>query len=338
MRSPWNHEERLVGNSPSMRDLSARVSRVAESNLPVLLHGETGTGKELLARAIHLRSPRRHAPFISENCAALAQSMLSDELFGHGAGSFTGATGARAGLFERAHGGTLFLDEVGDMSLAMQAKLLRVLQDGELRRVGEDKARRVDVRVVAATHKDLHQLVAEGSFRDDLLFRLAVLEVEVPPLRERIEDVPLLATRILHDLARERNAQPLVLSEEAVEALLQHSWPGNVRELQNAIRVAALFSSGGVLDARTLPRRATVRRGDAVDTELSYDQLRERLSSRERNYVQQILAETAGNKAEAARRLGITRYALYRTLRRLDIDLDEADAGVRGLRTAAAVN
>jgi two-component system response regulator HydG len=319
----WTAEDGVIGESPIMKALADRVDRVARSVLPVLVRGETGTGKELVARAIHRRS-RRQGPFISENCAALADSLLEAELFGHEQGAFTGADRARDGLFARAHGGTLFIDEVGDMSPAMQAKLLRVLQDGEVRRLGGQRTTTVDVRVIAATHKDLEALVRQGLFREDLLFRLAVLEVRVPSLRERPEDLPALVDHFLRRLAAENRQPPLLLSHEALDALLAHAWPGNVRELENAVRVAALFSQGGVLDAGALPFRKGKAPAAAPDHELSYQELRDLLEERERAFVRDIMASSQGNKAEAARKLGVTRYALYRTLRRLNIEFDEA--------------
>jgi two-component system response regulator HydG len=321
----WTAEDGIIGDSPAMRALAERVDRVARSNLPVLIRGETGTGKELIARAIHRRA-RRPGPFISENCAALADSLLEAELFGHEQGAFTGADRARDGLFARAHQGTLFIDEVGDMSPAMQAKLLRVLQDGEVRRLGGQRTTTVDVRVIAATHKDLEALVRQGLFREDLLFRLAVLEVRVPALRERPEDIPALVDLFVRRLAAENRTPQLLISDETLDALLAHPWPGNVRELENAVRVAALFSSQGVLQAEALP----FRRGKTLDVpsdgELTYQELRDLLEERERTYVRDILATSHGNKAEAARRLGITRYALYRTLRRLGIEIGDEPA------------
>jgi DNA-binding NtrC family response regulator len=320
----WTPEDGIVGDSPSMRALAERVERVARSNLPALIRGETGTGKELIARAIHRRS-RRPGPFVSENCAALADSLLEAELFGHEQGAFTGASAARDGLFARANGGTLFIDEVGDMSPAMQAKLLRVLQDGEVRRLGGQRTTTVDVRVIAATHKDLDALVRQGLFREDLLFRLAVLEVRVPALRERPEDIPPLVERFLRRLSDETGQPTLLLGDAALDALLAHPWPGNVRELENAVRVAALFSTGGALQADAFPFRRAKGGAIAPDRELSYQELRDLLEERERDYVKDVLATSHGNKAEAARRLGITRYALYRTLRRLGIECDEPE-------------
>ena len=326
----WTVEEGILGNSPSMQALAERVDRIASSNLPALITGETGSGKELVARAIHLRSGRCDGPFVSENCAALADSLLESELFGHERGAFTGATDERQGLFQRAHGGTLFIDEIGDMSLACQAKLLRVLQEGEVRRLGGVQTEAVNVRVIAATHKDLDALIREGRFRQDLLFRLAVLEVPVPPLRERMTDVPALAEHFLEQLAQEQGRDPLALTEGALDRLLSHDWPGNVRELENAVRVGALFSSGPVLDADALPLHPSLTRSSrraADEEQLSYQDLLERLEGREREYVLTTLNEARGNKAEAARRLGITRYALYRTMRRLKIDPDGVEEG-----------
>ena len=313
----------LLGHSPAMRALSARIDRVAASKLPVWIRGETGTGKELVARALHVRSNRSRGPFVSENCAALPDGLLETELFGHEAGAFTGARSRRRGLFAQAHGGTLFLDEVGDMSPAMQGKLLRVLQEGRLRRVGGEHTERVDVRVVIATHQDLHQLVRSGRFRADLLFRLAVLEVRVPPLRERLCDVPLLVEHFLGRNGDREGRAPLELSAAALDRLLGHDWPGNVRELENAVRVGALFSNGPTLEADVLPLHAPGARSDAQDRDLSYQELREALAARERSYVRSTLRDARGNKAETARRLGITRYALYRTLKRLGIAEEE---------------
>ena len=328
----------LLGASDTMRMVAARLEKVASSELPVLIRGETGTGKELAARAIHELSARRQKPFVSENCAALADGLLEAELFGHEKGSFTGAIDTRDGLFHRAHGGTLFIDEVGDMSPAMQAKLLRVLQEGEVRRVGGNDAVKVDVRVIAATHRNLDELVRQGRFRADLLFRLHVLEITLPPLRDRLEDVPLLAEHFLDKVAKENGREPALLSEAALDALLAHEWPGNVRELENAIRVAALFSPGPHLDAGALPipasrvkaavaaAAALSRVNSPTDKRLTYEELRNALDERERRYMRAILEEEVGNKARAARRLNMTRYALYRVLRRLGMEDEEIAA------------
>jgi DNA-binding NtrC family response regulator len=310
-----------------MCELSQRLDRIASSALPVLITGETGTGKELVARAIHLRSERRNQAFVSENCAALTETLLESELFGHEQGSFTGAAGRREGLFHRADGGTLFIDEVGDMPLVMQGKLLRVLQEGEVRRVGGQESEPVDVRVIAATHRDLRQLVEEGRFRKDLLYRLAILDAHVPALRDRLIDVPALAANCLQEVARETGDAPRALSEEALDALLAHDWPGNVRELHNAIRVGALFSSSDTLEATALPLRGAPQFGSPRKTASpaptgggSYLELLDDFESRERRYVSDAIARARGRKTEAARRLGITRYALYRVMRRLGID------------------
>jgi transcriptional regulator with GAF, ATPase, and Fis domain len=310
--SVWYPGEGVVGESPVMRALSARIDRAARSTLPVLIRGETGTGKELVARAIHRRSTRSAGPFVTENCAALAEGLLESELFGHEQGSFTGADKAHSGLFARAHGGTLFIDEVGDMSPAMQAKLLRVLQEGEVRPVGGQRSRAVDVRVVAATHKDLEALCRQGLFREDLLYRLAVL---VETILRRIADEP--------------GGRSFTLGEDALDAMLGHDWPGNVRELENAVRVAALFAQDGVLRPEAFPfkRGAGISRAPAPaaedDATLSYADLLASLEGRERTFVRNVLDKARGNKAEAARRLGITRYALYRTMRRLGLEIDE---------------
>ncbi len=348
--SVWSPEEGIVGESPVMRLLASRIDRVARSGLPVLIRGETGTGKELVARAIHLRSARRDGPFVPENCAAIAESLVESELFGHERGAFTGADRTRDGLFARAHGGTLFIDEVGDMPLPMQAKLLRVLQEGEVRRLGGQRTRSVDVRVIAATHKDLEALVRQGLFREDLLFRLAVLDVTLPPLRERPEDIPALAQAFLERLAEEQGAEgdggePPALDAEVLDALLAHDWPGNVRELENAIRVAALFSTGDRLEVSALPfKRGPLRQAPAAaaaaagpDDDLPYAELLAALEARERDYVRGVLARCRGNKAEAARRLAVTRYALYRTMRRLGLELDTGDDPAERGELAAAL-
>ncbi len=330
----------LLGASETMKRVLARLEKVASSDLPVLVRGETGTGKELAARAIHELSSRRSGPFVSENCAALADGLLEAELFGHEKGAFTGAGESRDGLFQRAHGGTLFIDEVGDMSPQMQAKLLRALQEGEVRRVGGNDAVKVDVRVIAATHRNLDEMVKDGRFRADLLFRLHVLEVSMPPLRDRLEDVPLLAEHFLDRIAAETPGKSaLLLAEAALDTLLAHDWPGNVRELENAIRVAALFSGGNVLEAGALPLAVArvqsvdvaeaavlVRKaGSPNDRRMTYDDLRAALDERERRYVRAVLLEERGNKARAARRLGLSRYSLYRVLKRLGLE-EEAEA------------
>ncbi|RYG65646.1 sigma-54-dependent Fis family transcriptional regulator, partial [bacterium] len=230
----------LRGHSAAMDRLRHSVARVASAQLPVLVRGESGTGKELVARALHDESPRRERAFVSENCAALPETLLESTLFGHVRGAFTGASSGRVGLFEMAHRGTLFLDEIGEMSLAMQAKLLRVLETGEFYPVGSEKQKRVDVRVVAATHRDLEALVREGTFRQDLLFRLAVVELHVPPLRERTEDIPLL---VAHFFAKYEAPKGLKVSPAALARLAAYAWPGNVRQLENELRKQIVFAT-----------------------------------------------------------------------------------------------
>ncbi len=309
--------ERLLGESAPMRRLRALIERVAAVPSSVLVLGETGSGKELVARAIHADGPRAAQPFVAVNCAALPESLLESELFGHSKGAFTGATQRRRGLFVEADGGTLFLDEIGDMPLLLQAKLLRVLQSGEVRPVGSEATRTVDVRCIAATHHDLDQLVADGGFREDLFFRLNVLPVRVPPLRERREDVALL---VEHFLARSRGrvatTQVIGVRADALEALAAHDWPGNVRELENLIERLVVTGSGqhidlaGVREALGAGRAVVGLSGLAGLDGLLADPIP--LAKLEERYIAGVLERVGGNKARAAEILGVDLSTIYR--------------------------
>ncbi|MGE4545161.1 MAG: sigma-54-dependent transcriptional regulator [Pedobacter sp.] len=304
-----NNNHQIVYQSGVMESLLTLVSRVAASHSPVLITGETGTGKELVARALHSQSARQKRPFVAINCGAIASGLIESELFGHSRGAFTGAMQQKPGLFEEADGGTLFLDEIGELPLDLQPKLLRVLQEGEVRRVGENLPRKVNVRILAATARDLRGAVVQGNFRDDLFFRLAVVEVHIPPLRERSEDISVLADHFVHGVAvREGRVAPSI-SPAVMEALNQYSWPGNVRELANFIERAMIFSRGNVLEIDGLP--GDMRRENRnVIKDLSLKKASFRL---EKEYISKALAVTEGNRTQAAKLLEISlRKLLYK--------------------------
>jgi len=299
----------IIGRSKVMLELLQLVDRATDSDLPVVIHGESGTGKELVARALHGNGSRREGTFVAVNCGALPEPLLESELFGHARGAFTGAARDRRGLFEVADGGTLFLDELADTSLAMQAKLLRVLQEGELRRVGDDRVRKVNVRIVAATNRPLESLVEAGSFREDLYYRVNVVSVRMPPLRERSEDIPALCE---HFLAR-LQSQP-TLTAEAQDLLQRYSWPGNVRELENELARAAALSSGTITAADLSAR---LRSGPATATTSASDlELRPQVESLERELLGRALEATGGNQSRAAKLLGLSRFGLQKKLKR----------------------
>ena len=301
----------MVGRGPAMRALYELIERVADSGAPVLVRGESGTGKELVARALHFEGPRREGPFVPVNCTALPPALLESELFGHVRGSFTGATAPRRGLFVEADGGTLFLDEIGDMSPDLQAKLLRVLEGGEVRAVGADAARRVDVRLVAATHQDLERRIREGRFREDLFYRLNVIPLRVPPLRERREDIPLLVEHFVAQ-ARQRNPRSRVtqLAPEAVAALARMSWPGNVRELENLVERLVVLGDREVVGPELLRLHAPA----SAEQELPAPARKEVLSLRqvEDEYIAWAVAQCGGNKTRAAELLGIDVSTIHR--------------------------
>jgi DNA-binding NtrC family response regulator len=303
----------IVGESPELKAVLVQARRVAgHRDVTVLLGGETGTGKELLARAIHYASPRAAQPFVEVNCAAIPANLLESELFGHERGSFTGAVAAKPGLFEQAHGGTLFLDEIGHMPLELQAKLLRALESREIRRVGGTSTKKVDIRLLAATHLNLAQAVNETRFREDLYYRLNVVRLVLPPLRDRGDDVELLADSFTADLA-DRYGLPLpVRSVEFGEALRRHSWPGNVRELRNAMERALVLSKPGRLDVSTLDVGvAPTETAEAANGHLPFPA---DLATITRAAVQAMLDLCDGNKSAAARRLGISRPRLQRVI------------------------
>jgi two-component system response regulator HydG len=302
----------IIGKSAVMRSLYALIERVALSSAPVLLRGESGTGKELVARALHAASPRAGRPFMAINCTALPESLLESELFGHTRGAFTGATNARAGLFVEASGGTLFLDEIGDMAPSLQAKLLRVLQQGEVRPVGADEVRSVDVRVIAATHQPLEDRVAEGAFRQDLFYRLDVVPLVVPPLRERLEDVPLLVDRFLA-AARGRNPHSPVaqIAPDAITALTRYIWPGNVRELENLIERLVVVGTSATVTLADLQATAPTIHGNEERFSLPRDRLAT-LREVEEEYIAWAIEKCGGNKTKAAELLGIDPSTLHR--------------------------
>ncbi|HEY8430393.1 MAG TPA: sigma-54 dependent transcriptional regulator [Sandaracinaceae bacterium] len=303
--------------SEAMKRLAVLAMRAASKDVTVLITGESGTGKERLAEALVRASARRDKPFVRFNCAAITPELAEAELFGHTKGAFTGAVRSRAGLFREADGGTLFLDEVGELDLRTQAKLLRVLQEGEVRPVGEDRPVRVDVRILAATHRDLERMVREGSFREDLLYRLKVVALHVPPLRERPEDVPVLAQHFLDEYAARFGVGPFVVDAAMRERLLAYPWPGNVRELSNAIESLVVLSPPDRLDLSLLPGDALGARGAARAS------LDERLAAYERGLLATALAAAGGNRTEAAKALGIGRATLYEKLKKHGIGRDE---------------
>lgn len=316
--------ESILGKSPQMQRLLEQVAQVARTDATVLIEGESGTGKELSARAIHGNSARAEGPFVPVNCAALPESLLESELFGHIKGAFTGAGTTRKGLFEEADRGTILLDEIGDTTLAMQAKLLRVLQDGEIRRVGSSTPIRVDVRVLAATNKSLQEMVRAGTFREDLFYRLNVVSLRVPPLRERREDIVDLAHHFLKR-SRERLGKPVVeFTREALELLQRHPWPGNVRELENAVERAVVLCPENRIRPEDLPP-AVRDRSAAIVAGSGYPGLS--LRDAEREHILTTLRECHGNQAKAAELLGIGRNTLWRKLKEYGVKpSDESSA------------
>jgi two-component system response regulator HydG len=302
----------MIGKSQPMQALFALLERVAQVSSPALVLGETGTGKELVARALHHTGPRAAGAFVAINCAALPEALLESELFGHTRGAFTGATQARRGIFVDADGGTLLLDEIGELSLPLQARLLRVLEAGEVRPLGSDTVRKVDVRIVAATHRPLSDLVHQGQFREDLYFRLKVLPIAIPPLRERGDDIRLLAEHFLGN-ARERlpQAAPRGFSSEAMAVLLAHPWPGNVRELQHLIERLVVTSDKDIVDATAVKAMLDPPSSVPTQTPAAFDALPS-LRELEQQYIDHVLERTGGNKTKAAEILGIDPSTLHR--------------------------
>jgi len=311
--------EHVVGRSQAIRDVLERVKRVGPTDATVLVTGESGTGKELVARALHVASRRGDKPFVPVNCAAITETLLESELFGHAKGAFTGAVRARRGLFEEANGGTLFIDEIAETAPGFQAKLLRALQEGEIRRVGESAPVQVDVRVIAASNQDLRRAIAERRFREDLFYRLNVVPIRIPPLRERSEDVPLLAAHFLRGWVK-RTGQEKVLTPEALAQLLEHDWPGNVRELENMIEQAAALSPGREIHAVDVQIEAG-RRGAATEPART---LAAAVEDAERRTIEAALARCDADLGRVARELGVSGTTLWRKMKRLGIEVRTA--------------
>ena len=301
----------VIGQSPAWRQVLRQAAQVAATDTTVFLQGESGTGKEVVARFIHRASPRRNGPLVAINCAALPEQLLESELFGYERGAFTGAHLSKSGHIEVASSGVLFLDEVSEMSLTAQAKLLRVLQEREFQRLGGTRVVKANVRVIAASNRDLQSAVTEGRFREDLFYRLRVFDIYIPPLRERRGDIPLLTDAFLQGFSRSTGCSSAGLTPDAQDLLLQYEWPGNIRELHNALERAAILCEGGAITAEHLSLRgpgvAALRR-------------RSNLPEVERRAIEQALHETAWNKSKAARRLGITRTQLYGRLRKYGLE------------------
>lgn len=316
--SETSENQEILGNSAAMKSMLSFIGTVAPTEATVLITGESGTGKELVARALHQASARASRPMVTVNCAALAENLLESELFGHEKGSFTGADKRRDGRFVQADGGTLFLDEIGEMPLSLQAKLLRALQQGEVQRVGSDTPIHVDVRVLAATNRDLRKEAMEKRFREDLYFRLNVISIEVPALRQRVDDIPILAAYFLQRFSQRNHKVIKGFSPKALDCLIRYPWPGNVRELENAVERAVILCLGDLIDERDLPaniaRIPAVEEKSADASELSLAGMS--LDMVEKQAIESTMRRTGDNKSEAARLLGITRATLHNKLRK----------------------
>ena len=307
----------IIGRSPKMIDVFKTIARAADSTAAVLIQGETGVGKELVARAVHTHGSRKTRPFLAINCAALSESLLESELFGHEKGAFTGAVAKKAGLFKEANGGTVFLDEIGDMPPALQAKVLRALQSGEIRPVGANESFVVDVRIVAATNRSLREAVKDGQFREDLYYRLNTLVIAVPPLRDRLDDIPLLVDQFIKAANIRTGKHVTGISKEAIAALRGYDWPGNVRELEHVIDRAVAFAREEVIVPDALPAEIFEPRQSTLES----------LDEMERRHILYVLRKTQGNRNRAAEILGIDRKTLYRKLLKFGIEGDEGSDG-----------
>jgi two-component system response regulator AtoC len=310
--------ENIIAKSPKMQQVIEVIKVVAKSNATVLITGETGTGKELVARAIHSQSHRHDKPFVAVSCAALPESLLESELFGHEKGSFTGAYAQKKGKFEVANLGTLFLDEIGEMSANIQVHLLRVLEEKEFNRVGGNEPIKVDVRVISATNRDMKEAIAKGQFREDLYYRLNVVNIELPPLRERVEDIPLLAQHFLKRFALENQKEITSFSPEGTDFLLRHQWPGNVRELENSIERAVILAQNPFIEVSDLSQQNLVPVGSTTSSARNLKQL-------EKEHIQNVLSQTEGNYTEAARILGISRMTLYNKAKAYGFNVKKVD-------------
>jgi two-component system response regulator HydG len=314
--------EGIVGSSPSLHQVIEKLKQVAPTNATVLIQGETGTGKELVAKAIHNNSPRKNKPFVPLNCTALNENLMEDELFGHEPGAFTGGDRLRKGKFEYANGGTLFLDEVGDMPLSLQAKLLRVLEDGQVFRIGGNEAIKVNVRLISATNRDLEAAVEQGDFRRDLYYRLKVVTVKLPPLRARREDIPLLAAHFLKECSQRHGKVVTSIAAEVRRAFVAYDWPGNIRQLKNLIDSMVVVDRDGILGLDDLPEGEPISQVPLAPGSPNRfpNLLGQTLDAIERYYVEQTLELTEGNREEAARLLGIGERTLYRKIKQWGLD------------------
>jgi two-component system response regulator HydG len=314
----------IIGSSPPMLEVYRMIDSVAHSSSTVLIQGESGTGKELVARAIHNRGSRANKPFIPVNCSAIPETLVESELFGHLKGSFTGAVATRTGLFEAADTGTILLDEVGELPLHLQVKLLRTLQEGEVKRIGAPESAKVDVRVIAATNVDLHKAMINGSFREDLYYRLNVITIPIPPLRERIDDIPLLSYHFLRKYALRSGRDIRRISLEAMRSLRNYNWPGNVRELENAIERSVVMVKGDVIMPSDLPTSLTNNDDTVIPKNMLYDlsfsEAKKRVIDRfERDYITEILRRAGGNVSEAARQSNLDRSNFRRIAKKYNI-------------------
>ena len=314
--------ENLIGSGPGMRRVFETVQKVAETDLTVLIRGESGTGKELVAQSVHNRSSRKNRPMVAVNCAAISSQLVESELFGHEKGAFTGADARREGRFEAADGGTIFLDEIGDMAVETQAKVLRVLQERSFERVGGTKSIEVDVRVIAATHRDLEEEVRRGNFREDLYYRLKVVELELPPLRERREDIPVLVARFLEQVTDRLGLEKRQVGESGLAQLSKHSWPGNVRELQNVLESAAVLATGTTIEEGDLRITPSKLSADAAveDSDLAFGAAKKRAVEKfEKAFLLRALRQNDGNISRAAESVGMVRQSLQQKIRELGL-------------------